>query len=791
MLGVVSAERFIAHPRAQTAASIRGTVTDTSGAVLAQATVEASAAGRRVATSTTGADGIYHVPIPTDVPIELRVRRSGFAEQIAVLPGTAVSMARDITLQVGGVSDTLVVTASRGRESRATSTQSVTVMTRGDIEALGSASLGDVMRFVPGVNVESAGREGAVTSMFARGGESDYNLVLVDGVRVNLSGGPFDLSRISAAEIERVEVVRGAQSSLWGSDAMGSVVQIITRRASRTDAGQASGSLERGSFDTWRGGLHVNGGAQSQMDYQAGVTHRRSEGAFAARLPETDRFEQTAVDGELGATLGSRMSVRTGLRYSRALGRSVGQITYGSRDSGGAYNTKELSWHADATHALGARFTGTATFNDFRHHTETADTFADPPFTTYAVLAGTPSAIFPNGSRLVRLIDQAEFDALVAAAAAPGPGQFLASTQSFDFPFASTSRFRRPAFRYQGDYVWGSGQRLSAGYEWERETNPLTAGFSLDNNAAFVQQQFTLRDRWFATIGVRMDRKEAYDTFVSPKLSAGGFLLPFRTGRVSSLKVFGNLGKGIKSPTFLERFGGSFADPAPDLEVERARTADAGVEATFANQHVRALATYFNNDYVDQVAFRSGVVGDGIPEFINIDGSDAKGWELEVALQQPVAGFSAGASYAYIDHRVVTSSSTSQQFQPGQPLLRRPKHSGAVRAAYAHGPISVFFNLRIVGQRHDNSFLSLRSVPNAALPSAFTTDITVNPGYDVATLGVDVRAHDMVTVFVRSDNVGDTVYENALGYPGLPRAVMAGLRFNVGTPRSTGAQLSR
>ena len=96
-----------------------------------------------------------------------------------------------------------------------------------------------MVRFVPGVNVESAGREGSVTSMFTRGGESDYNLVLIDGVRVNQSGGVFDFSRINAAEIERVEVVRGAQSSLWGSDAMGVGGPDLhaTRRRRRPPAG--------------------------------------------------------------------------------------------------------------------------------------------------------------------------------------------------------------------------------------------------------------------------------------------------------------------------------------------------------------------------------------------------------------------------------------------------------------------------------------------------------------------------------------------------------------------------
>ena len=116
---------------------------------------------------------------------------------------------------------------------------------------------------------------------------------------------------------------------------------------------------------------------------------------------------------------------------------------------------------------------------------------------------------------------------------------------------------------------------------------PLSTGFPLDNNAVFVQQQSAFADRWFLTVGLRVDSKESYDTFVSPKLSAGGFVVPSAAVASRRVKVFGNIGKGIKSPNFFERFGAGFADPTPDLKVEEARTGDIGVEATFATQRVR------------------------------------------------------------------------------------------------------------------------------------------------------------------------------------------------------------
>jgi vitamin B12 transporter len=771
----------IAPVFAQGTVVLSGRITDASGAVVAGAALDVIVADRRVASATSGADGAYRIDVPARVPSSLRVGLAGFAEQSIPLAGLDRDTTRDVMLVVAGLSDTLVVTATRTPVSATSVTESVTSFTRQDIEALGGTSLADIVRYVPAVNIEGTGREGAVTSMFSRGGESDYNLVLIDGVRANQSGGIFDFGRISAADIDRVEVVRGAQSSLWGSDAMGSVVQIFTRRAVAGQSPELTASAEGGTFGTFRGHTAVNGGAGRAFDYHGGVSHRATGGAFSALLPEDDTFEQNAIDVSAGAMLGTRGSIRGSLRYTSADGRTPGQITFGARDTGTGYETRDFSSYVSLSHAIGARLTGSATFNTFNYESRSDDAVADP-FSVYAILTGTPNALFPNGTRLVRLTDAAEFNALVAAGAMPAPGQFLASRQVSDFPFSSVTEFDRPAFRYQADFTAGPG-RTTAGYEWERESNPAVDDFRLDNHAAFIQQHFTLADRWFVTAGVRLDAKESYDTFVSPKLALGGYLVPFRRGTVSSLKVFGNIGRGIKSPTFGERLGSAFSDPNPDLQVERARTGDAGIEATFADQRLFARAAFFNNDYTDQIAFRSGVAGDGIPEYINIDGSKADGWELELALQRPIAGLTVSGSYAHVDHRVVTNLSTSQQFQPGQPLLRRPRNAGSVRATFVRGRVALNADARIVGDRHDHSFLSLRTVPNAQMPSSITTDITFNPGYTVFGAGIDVVAHERLTLFVRGSNVADAEYDSVLGYPALPRAFVGGARVRFGASR--------
>ena len=257
----------------------------------------------------------------------------------------------------------------------------------------------------------------------------------------------------------------------------------------------------------------------------------------------------------------------------------------------------------------------------------------------------------------------------------------------------------------------------------------------------------------------------------------GPYPLPFREGPLSSLKVSANVGRGIKNPSFSQLYGSQYVDGDLSLLPEQAVTVDAGAELTFDDQRWRASLTWFNNDYENQIAYSpsAGRGGDGVADYVNIDGSRADGIEIEFGLQRPLGGLTASASYALVDTEVVTNVSTSQQFQPGQPLLRRPLHSGNLRVGYARGRGSLHLNLRVTGDRHDSAFLGLQRFTDGR-----GVDITVNPGYTLLTLGGQFRAHRALTLFLRIDNLTDELYDSALGYPGLPRAVVAGGRFDIG-----------
>ena len=764
---------------AQAPVTVTGVVTDSSGGVLPGATIEARRGLRVVTSTSTGQDGGYRLDLTSEGVYVVTAHLDGFASRATEVTATGAASA-DFRLAIARLRDTVVVTASRTAEGRSSVMESHAVLTAAEIQTLGSSSVADVLRHVPGLSIEATGREGSQSSLFSRGGESDYNHVLIDGVRVNSIGGYYDFGRVSAAEIERVEVVRGAQSALYGSDAIGSVIQIFTRRGALDSGPRLSGSVEGGSFGTSRGDLRLLGGARQRLDYQLGVTYRGTDGAFGDRLAEPDRFDQATVDANVGAILGDRTRLRTGIRYSDGRANLVGPIAYAAGDTGTSFDTEDLTWHVDFDQRLSSRVDHAAAVNYFRAGHRSADAIRDPRQVVRAILAGEPGALYPAGPRLVRLLDPLEFDALAADPSQLPAGQFLARSGPFsgyDYPFAFETQFRRPSVRYQINATWLEGQVLSAGYDYYRETNALDGLQRVQNHSWFAQQQLNIADAWFVTGGARIDDNAHYGTAVNPKFSAGGYPLPFRSGALSSVRVSANVGRGIRNPDFSQLYGSQWLDGDLSLQPEQALTIDAGAELTFGDQRWLARVTWFANDYTNQIAYAPslGFGGDGIADYVNIDGSRASGLELEAGLERPLAGLIASAWYVLVDTEVVTNASTSEQFRPGQPLLRRPRHSGGARVDFTRGRGSLHLNLRVTGDRHDSAFLDLERLSDGR-----SVDITVNPGYVLLGLGGQFRIRNDVTLFLRIENLTDEAHEGALGYPGLPRAVLAGGRFDFG-----------
>src|SRR5262249_34179608 len=188
----------------------------------------------------------------------------------------------DFFMRISAVTESIVVSAAQVDLPLSRTADSVTVVTAADLRARQVETVADALRFVPGLNVVRSGGRGAITSLFPRGGGSDYTLVMTDGIRENAFGGGFDFGHLAGGDVERIEIERGPESALFGSNAIGAVVQVVTRRGGRP---RANGLLEGGSQGTMRA-VAQSAGSRGPWSWGAGVERTRSDG-FTGVAPAT------------------------------------------------------------------------------------------------------------------------------------------------------------------------------------------------------------------------------------------------------------------------------------------------------------------------------------------------------------------------------------------------------------------------------------------------------------------------------------------------------------------------
>jgi len=205
---------------------------------------------------------------------------------------------------IAGELSPLVVTAGRVAENPANISSDVSVITRDNIEASQATTVADILRTQAGIDVASSGGLGKQTSVFIRGGNSGHTLVLIDGVRVGaVTTGSFDWANLSTADIERIEIVRGAQSSLYGADAMAGVIQIFTRQG--TKGIQSQVFAEAGTYGTKSAGVSVQGGTDMGITYAFSADTLATDGfSVAAVGTEADPYKRTTLSGRIGLQAG-------------------------------------------------------------------------------------------------------------------------------------------------------------------------------------------------------------------------------------------------------------------------------------------------------------------------------------------------------------------------------------------------------------------------------------------------------------------------------------------------------
>lgn len=541
----------------------------------------------------------------------------------------------------------IVVTANRGPTSAAYVASSITVVTRDEIERRQHRTVLDALRDVVGVAIVRNGGPGGVTSAFLRGAANDHVLVLIDGVEVNDPAAPtraYDFADLPAADVERIEVLRGPQSTIYGSGAMGGVIQIFTRRG----AGPPRVSLvgEGGSFASAHLALSAAGSGE-RIGYAVTIVERRTDGISAAP-----------------ARLGNREA--DGHRVRSASGR--------------------LDWRAAPWAGLGMTVRASGAAADVDRGTPTGD---DPNF------------VSEGGEASMRVwtelgLPESRWRHAVAL------GVARRDRETRDDPDAAN-----PEDRSRGTYegrrwtlewlheadlagtltsgVETQSETASGSFESESAFGPFASelpGTSSRTTGVFAQHRSTIGPL-AAAIGARADHHSRFGTAAT-----------FRLAPVLSLgatRFKATYGTGFKAPTLFQLFDPEFGND--ELEAETSRGWDAGLERELAGGRVRVDGTLFATEFENLVGFEFPA------GYRNVRAASTRGVEALVswlALEE----LRLWASYTR-----TRTEDESEGPGRGKRLIRRPAHQGSVGIEWAvPRRADAAIELRLVGEREDEDF---------------------------------------------------------------------------------------
>lgn len=734
----------LAVARAASAATLGGRVTDPDGRGVPNARVIVTTTLGTVGGGVTDASGAFEITRLPAGRYDVRVVAEGFqADPIAVAVEDDSPADISVQLHVSAVTESIVVSASQIDVPLSRAADSVTVITSADLQARQTETASDALRLVPGLSVTRSGGRGAITSLFPRGGASNYTLVLVDGMEVNSFGGGYDFAHLSVAGVDRIEIVRGPQSALFGSDAIGAVVQIVTRRGGPP---RVDGLLEGGDQGTARAAA---GGAGSHNEWSWGG------GA-----------ERTQSDGYTGAA---------------ANGERVGNDDYHLSHASGT-----LGWQRPG----GPDFLVSA--NTHRDERGFPGPFGSDPIGVFGGVDRVSRGVNHTrqiGSRLVHPWS-ARVRQRIEANYTDLSGDFVS-------PFGtSSSGTRRVGGRVQQDVALTSALGASAGVEFlrERGSSTLVTG-SLDQpipidrsvTGAYGEVRLAGHQRLFVTAGVRLEHltRDAVEgsgnaflprpafpiqtiNSLNPKVAVS--YLVTRPGETRAATRFrASVGTGIRPPDVFEI---AFTDN-PDLKPERSRSIDAGIEQQLRGGAYSLAATVFFNRHDDLIVTVGRSLRDASRyQTDNISNARARGLELSGDARLG-SGLGLRTNYTFLATEILSVDRLARlapaPFNVGDALIRRPRHQGSIDLTYASARLGAF-----AGLTHRSRMLDLE--PNyGSFGGLFFT-----PGYTVVNAGVTVPIAKGLQIYARGLNLADRAYEETLGYPALRRTGIVGVRIAAG-----------
>lgn len=617
--------------------------------------------------------------------------------------------------------ETIVVTASRIPVPLSAVGSSITVIDREQIEHRESAFALDLLRDVPGVAISQSGSIGSQTQLRMRGAEANQILVLIDGIETNDPAGnaEFALENLGTWDIDRIEVVRGAQSGLWGSDALAGVINVITRQPDEKLS--VSGFGEGGAFDTRSAGTRIS-----------------------------------------GALLGTR----AGLSVSSIDSDGSNSSRTGSEDDGYRNRTANLSLAGNPADNLDLEFNGR--YSDIHKEFDSINWLTGLPADT---LDETDMSLGYFGTKgTLRLLDDRWTQSLRAGWTRSD------ADNSNEFGANGSTDADRYAVYYQSTWQFtpasseSAGNSLTFALDHEREEFSQRGTVTpwgdpnqdqSDRNTALVAEGlFSPLARLSLSLSVRHDDNSSFENINTFRATTAW------TDETTGTRLHAAVGKGQKAPTFIERYGyfpGQFTGN-PDLKPEHSTAWELGIDQALPGVDASVGATYFHEDMKDEIYGYAFDEESFQTTAVNLSGtSKRRGVEL-TAMARLSPALKISAAYTYTD-ATEPDAITGADVQE----IRRPQHTGSFGAGWRsrNERLQLNASLSYTGTHNDDYF-----------PPSFIKEVVELDAYTLVSVAATYHLNDATRIYTRIDNLFDTSYEDVHGYntPGI--GAYAGLRFD-------------
>ncbi|MBH0181996.1 MAG: TonB-dependent receptor, partial [Nitrospira sp.] len=522
-------------------------------------------------------------------------------------PATAQEIAKADSSEIIEVPD-VVVSATKTPIPAKQVTSAVEVITGEELERKKIKTVIDGLRLAQGVFATSSGGPGTEATVKMRGAFARHTLVLIDGVIVNSpTDGAYNFANLTAENIERIEILRGAQSMLYGSDAIGGVISIYTKKG--TGAPRVGAFMEYGSFATFREGGNISG-AKGPFDFSASVSRWDTSSFSAINYRrggfEGDGFHNTQVSAKVGAALPNDGRVEFNMRWYDSRTSFDGFADSGApADVFGARSmNRNLILNGTYEQPLTSWWTTKLTLSQANERLRSNSGNAGYNLTTRQFIAANPNSCFPN------------FDACFT-------------------PFATDLEVLNRRLEWQNNVRVGEWVLLTAGYQLRREEGDSAGFFGataptkvISSNAGFAQAQVNLWDRLFMTAGGRHDSYNNFEDATTYRVT-GGYSV-----KETGTKFRGSYATGFKAPTMNDLYFQGFGNP--NLKPEKSLSMDLGIAQSLFSDRLQLSAGYFWNRFQNLIQFASGgpLCPPGSFGFCPINVADAKtqGWEFAFKL---------------------------------------------------------------------------------------------------------------------------------------------------------------